>query len=116
MELDEDHSLRNNGKPLIFQGEFSNTLFKSSRLSKVNTIRSSSRSLVVRDFKNFQARELLFLMITLDIEIRELTFPTRVREGRRKAETTTKKREEERLKQSFRRGALRERVERERSF
>jgi hypothetical protein len=82
MELDEDHSLRNNGKPLIFQGEFSNTLFKSSRLSKVNTIRSSSRSLVVRDFKNFQARELLFLMITLDMEIRELTFPTRVREGR----------------------------------
>jgi hypothetical protein len=37
------------------------------------------------------------------------------REGR-KAETTTKKKEEERLKQSFRRGALRERVERERSF
>lgn len=37
---------------------------------------------MVRDFKNFQAREMLFLMITLEMRIREITLPTRVREGR----------------------------------
>jgi hypothetical protein len=48
----------------------------------VNTIKSSSQSSVVRDFKNFQAREILFLMITLEMGIREITFPNKVREGR----------------------------------
>ena len=85
MESDKDHLLRNNGEPLIFHGEFPNTLIKSSRFSKVNAIRSSSKSSMVKDFKNFQnfqARDMLFLMITLEMGIREITLPTKVREGR----------------------------------
>jgi hypothetical protein len=71
---------RKNGVPLIFHWKLSRTLDKSSTSSKVKTILLSSLSSVVTDLRKNQASKIFYLIVAFEISLREISFPTIVRE------------------------------------
>lgn len=75
---------------MIFHGKLSRTLDKSTTSSKVKTILLSSLSSVDTDLRKNQATKIFYLIVAFEIGLREISFPTRVREGEGKELTDGK--------------------------